>query len=68
MDGPLFARPNLRSFFCKILTLCMVSIQERVILARVRYIVQIKDTRRSQFLDFVSRFQNIEFDSSQKLN
>ena len=26
----------LRSFFCKILTLCMISIQERFIVARIR--------------------------------
>ena len=29
----------LRNFFCKILALCMVSIQERVMMARVRYII-----------------------------
>jgi hypothetical protein len=29
----------LRSFFRKILTLCMVSIQERVIVARVPYLI-----------------------------
>ena len=37
---PLFEvqKRFLRSFFLKILALCMVSIQERVMMARIRYV------------------------------